>query len=108
MKEVAEYVGVSEGTVSRWESGDISNMKRDKIYKLAKILKISPLIILGWEDQDGNKSFDSEPKTVSDEDVQFALFGGRDEITEKMYEEVKNFAAYLKQREGYNEKRKSD
>lgn len=50
MKEVADFVGVSEGTVSRWESGDISNMKRDKIYKLAKILNISPLVILGWDD----------------------------------------------------------
>lgn len=38
---------------------------------------------------------------ISDEAIQFALFGGSDEITEKMYEEVKSFAAYLKQREGY-------
>ena len=50
MKQVAERVGVSEGTVSRWESGDISNMKRDKIYSLAKVLRISPLIILGYDD----------------------------------------------------------
>ena len=27
-KEVAEAVGVSEGTVSRWESGEIANMGR--------------------------------------------------------------------------------
>ena len=40
--------------------------------------------------------------TPSDEDIQFALFGGNDEITESMYEEVKKFAAYVKQREGYN------
>lgn len=52
MKQVADYVGVSEGTVSRWESGDISNMKRDKIFSLSKILRISPLIILGWDDSD--------------------------------------------------------
>lgn len=25
MKELAQKVGVSEGTVSRWESGDIAN-----------------------------------------------------------------------------------
>ena len=30
MKELAAKVGVSEGTISRWESGDIENMKRDK------------------------------------------------------------------------------
>ena len=50
MKQVADSVGVSEGTVSRWESGDISNMKRDKIFKLSKVLKISPLVILGWDE----------------------------------------------------------
>ena len=41
MKEVAAAVGVSEGTVSRWESGNIANMGRDKIYALSKILKMT-------------------------------------------------------------------
>lgn len=35
MKDVAVRVGVSEATISRWESGDIENMKRDKIAALA-------------------------------------------------------------------------
>lgn len=38
LKEVATAVGVSEGTVSRWESGNITNMKRNKIAALAKTL----------------------------------------------------------------------
>lgn len=50
LKQVADAVGVSEGTVSRWESGDISNMKRDKIFELSKVLHISPLAILGMEE----------------------------------------------------------
>ncbi len=49
MKDVADYVRVSEGTVSRWESGNIANMKRNNIYLLAKILNVSPLVILGGE-----------------------------------------------------------
>ena len=35
---------------------------------------------------------------VTDEDIKFALFGGDGEITDEMYEEVKKFASYLKQR----------
>lgn len=49
-KDVADYVGVSEATVSRWESGHIDNMRRDRIAKLAKILRISPLVIMGTDE----------------------------------------------------------
>lgn len=49
MKDVAELVGVSEATISRWESGDIENMKRNRIAKLSEALQISPAVIMGWE-----------------------------------------------------------
>nr|DAT38210.1 MAG TPA: Repressor protein CI [Caudoviricetes sp.] len=49
-ESVAESVGVTKATVSKWEKGDIANMKRDKIALLAKVLKVSPLSILGLED----------------------------------------------------------
>lgn len=49
MKQVADAIGVSEATVSRWESGEISDMRRSKIASLSKILNISPLDIIGWE-----------------------------------------------------------
>lgn len=44
--QLAAAVGVSEATVSRWESGDISNMKRSRIAALAKALQIFPLILV--------------------------------------------------------------
>ncbi len=43
---VAKAVGVSESTISRWESGNIKNMRRDKIEKLAQVLSLSPLYLL--------------------------------------------------------------
>lgn len=46
-KEISEACNVSEATVSRWESGGIINMKRDKISKLAKILQVKPSDIIG-------------------------------------------------------------
>ena len=49
MKQIADAVGVSEGTVSRWESGDIDNMRRDKIAALSKVLSLDPRVIMGWE-----------------------------------------------------------
>ena len=50
MKEVADKVGVSEATISRWESGEIANMRRGAIFSLAKALNISPNEIMGWKD----------------------------------------------------------
>ena len=50
LEEVGNYVGVSKSTVKKWETGYIDNMKRDKIALLAQILQISPLSILGIEE----------------------------------------------------------
>lgn len=50
MSQVAKIVGVSEATVSRWESGNIANMRRDRIALLSKALQLSPKIIMGSGD----------------------------------------------------------
>lgn len=59
LKEIAEYVGVSEATVSRWESGNIANMRRDRIAALAQILKVSPIDIMGVTDDNYDESIKS-------------------------------------------------
>lgn len=46
LKEVAETVGVSEGTVSRWEREEITNLKREHIHNYALALGMSPLEIM--------------------------------------------------------------
>lgn len=62
-KEVADKVGVSEATVSRWESGNIANMGRDKIALLSKALEISPSTIAGYDDEN---SQDNDLELLSD------------------------------------------
>lgn len=51
LEQVGDLVGVGKSTVRKWETGDIENMKRDKIVKLAKALKVSPSYIMGIEDE---------------------------------------------------------
>ena len=47
LEEVGDAVGVSKSTVKKWEDGYISNMRRDKIQSLAKILQLNPIRLLG-------------------------------------------------------------
>lgn len=56
MKQIADKVGVSEGTISRWESGKIADMRRDKIMAYAQALQISPAIIMGWDNVDSSSA----------------------------------------------------
>lgn len=71
-KEVAKQVGVSEATISRWESGDIKNMMRDKIHRLSIVLDISPTEILNISDEEEEKEPPNrlksyhEPKAMPD------------------------------------------
>ena len=49
LKEVGDRVGVSEGTVQRWESGNIKTLRHERITKLAEVLDVSPAELMGLE-----------------------------------------------------------
>lgn len=52
LQEVGDAVGVGKSTVRKWESGDIENMRRDKIAALAKALHTTPAYLMGWEEEE--------------------------------------------------------
>lgn len=54
LEEVGNSVGVSKSTVRKWETGYISNMKRDKIALLSKTLKLNPAQFIVGSDKDIN------------------------------------------------------
>ena len=64
LEEVGKIVGVSKATVQRWESGEISNMRRDKVLLLAKALHTTPSYLMGWEDDAENQSHLQKSKGV--------------------------------------------
>ncbi|MUP47930.1 DNA-binding protein [Veillonellaceae bacterium M2-8] len=51
LKEVSVQLGVAESTVQRYESGNISNVSIETLKKIAKILSVSPAVLLGWDTQ---------------------------------------------------------
>lgn len=82
LKDVADFVGVSEGTVSRWETGNISSMRQNHIALLAKVLNTSVVWILGLDLTDTRaRLFDNliEVSNSSDSMTQ-ALHGEFDDL----------------------------
>ncbi len=50
LEELAAKVGVRAATVSRWESGEIKNVRRDKIKLLADALQVSAAYLMDWDE----------------------------------------------------------
>ena len=92
-------IGISRGLITDLKMGRKSDITSATAQKIASYFNVSVGYLLGEEEE--KMPTDTGRREISDEDIQFALFGGNDEITEAMYEEVKKFAAYIKQREGY-------
>lgn len=87
LKQVAKALNVSEGTVSRYESGEIQNMGIDKIEALAKVLRCSPGFLMGWEES---------PLSLSDEETEIILaYRQADEVTRKMVQRSLNIEELL-------------
>lgn len=67
LEDVAKICNVSISTVKRWESGEIVDIKRDKVVKLAQALHTTPAYIMGWEDEDMTKDeIDREAREMMD------------------------------------------
>ena len=63
-KEIAKAIGVSEATVSRYEDGNIANMKRDKIAAYAKILRTTPDFIMNGVPENSERNNDNIMRPV--------------------------------------------
>lgn len=89
LEEVANACNVTKATVMRWENGSILNIKKDKIYPLANVLKLDPFSLLDFDSasellsESINKHILKSPE-VTEDVVTFPVIGeiaaGYDEI----------------------------
>ena len=87
-------IGLNRSAVAKWKAGGRPN--GTTAAKLADYFGVTTDYLLEQTDE----RTPTEPvRTVSDDDIKFALFGGSGEITDAMYDEVKRFAAFIRQRE---------
>lgn len=50
LEDVANYIDVKRATVSRYETGQITNIPSDKIELLSKLFNVSPAFLMGWKE----------------------------------------------------------
>lgn len=58
IQEVADKVGVSKSTISRYETEEIMNMKLNRLEPLARVLQCTPEFLMGWESQPAESGTD--------------------------------------------------
>lgn len=89
--------GISKSLVTKWKNNNTEIPSPDVLSKLSKYFGIPVSELLGEEIE--NTPPETEKRVIRDEDIKFALFGGKGEITDAMFEEVRNFANFIAQRE---------
>lgn len=87
-------MGLSRSLAAKWKSTGAQLPSVDVLAKMSAYFGVSIDRILGKEEAPAG----ADAKTVTEEDIKFALFGGDGEITDEMYDEVKSFAAYVKEK----------
>ncbi len=98
-KDISVYractdIGLNRSAVAKWKNGGKPN--GSTAARLADYFGVTTDYLLG---QSEDIIPAGKPRVISDEEIKFALFGGDGEITDAMYDEVKQFAAFIKQRE---------
>lgn len=95
VNELVKILDLSSGSPTAWKNGTIP--RNATLIKIADYFSVTTDYLSGIESKKAPTV--SGERTVSDDDIKFALFGGDGEITDEMYDEVKRFAAFIKQRE---------
>lgn len=103
MKELGAEVGVAESTISQYETGK-RQPDYETLLKLGEFFGVSVDYLLTGEETKKAPTREGE-RTVSDDDIKFALFGGDGEITDAMFDEVKRFAKMVRLREEAEKKK---
>lgn len=82
--------GLSKSTVTKWKTDPDTRPNGTVLARLSEYFGVSVSELMG--------ETPVQP-TVPDEAIKFALFGGSEDITDEMFEEVRAFAAFVKSRE---------
>lgn len=108
-KNVSAYrmckdIGIRPSIITDLKMGRKKGLSAEVANKIAEYFGVTVGYLLGTEETKKAPALEGE-RSVSDDDIKFALFGGDGDITDEMYDEVKRFARMVKLREEAEKKK---
>lgn len=82
---------IQRSSLSELKAGRAKSISADKIAKIADYFNVTALYIT-----DGIMQQPTEAPDDPEEIAKVALFGGKEEVTEEMWQEVKDYVEYVK------------
>lgn len=93
--EMCRELKINRSSLSELKQGRAKSLSADKTIRIADFFSVSPAYLTG-DSEERNSGYDKE---ITDADIKFALFNSTENITDEMFEEVKQFAEMVKLRE---------
>ena len=89
-------IGMSKGILTDLKMGRQSGISTANAQKIADYFGVSVDFLLGTESK--NAPTVSGERTISDDDIMFALWGDADDMDKEDLEDVKRYAAFVRER----------
>jgi len=89
-EELGKVIGVNKAAIQKYESGQTTNMKRNKIAALSKFFKVTPTWLMGFEDDDFDEQYNANGKLSKELQVM-------DDVADTFGESTRNFLFLLNQ-----------
>lgn len=86
--ELCRVCAIPRATLSDYKMGRSKSLSASVLSKIASHFSVSVEYLL-----------EGENAKVSEDELKVALFGGSEDVTDAMWEEVKRYAQYIKERE---------
>ena len=91
---VAKIIGASSGSVTAWKNG--TEPRYSTVLKIAEHFSVSVDYLLGKENEKAPTV--SGERAMSDEELKFALWGDCQDVDENDLEDVRRYAAFVRER----------
>lgn len=99
--DLATRTGIPKSSISQYMSG-YAKPNAERVFLISKVLNVNEPWLMGFDvpmERKDDLVSSLSPSNISEEDIKTALFGSCEDVTDEMWQAVKDFVEYIKDRE---------